>query len=174
MNGFAASPANARYCCRARGAPQGAPLFLLHSVAGSWHILYVMRDPALQVIAARVFSRPAILEATRAIGLTDAEVARLLGCTPMQVNDWVKGRRPIPAVKHHALAIFVGGLAGIFDEGDITDTAYSRRARLLQAAIFGWLKLAVEEEGAMSATLATPNPGKLAQQMLARLPSLAA
>jgi hypothetical protein len=129
---------------------------------------------ALQVIAARVLSRPAILEATRAIGLTDAEVARLLGCTPMQVNDWVKGRRPIPAVKHHALAIFVGGLAGIFDEGEITDTAYSKRARLLQTAIASWLRLAVEEEGAMSATLATPSPAELAHQMFARLASLAA
>jgi transcriptional regulator with XRE-family HTH domain len=133
-----------------------------------------MRDAALRVIATRVFSRPAILEATRAIGLTDAEVARLLGCTPMQVNDWVKGRRPIPAVKHHALAIFVGGLAGIFDEGEITETAYSKRARLLQSAILGWLKLAIEEESAMSATLATPSPATLAHQMLARLADVAA
>jgi hypothetical protein len=133
-----------------------------------------MRDAALQVIATRVFSRPAILEATRAIGLTDAEVARLLGCTPMQVNDWVKGRRPIPAVKHHALAIFVGGLAGIFDEGEITESAYSKRARLLQSAIVGWLKLAIEDEGAMSATFAKPHPSELAHYMLARLADIAA
>jgi hypothetical protein len=127
-----------------------------------------MERAALQVIVDRALSRPAILEATRAIGLTDSEVARLLGCTPMQVNDWVKGRRRIPPTKHHALAIFIGGLAGIFDEGDIGDTAYSRRARLLQSAILGWLTLAVEEEGAMSATLATANPAELARQMFAK------
>jgi hypothetical protein len=141
------------------------------------HSLYAMAQAAArtgattaaQVIVNRVLSRPAILEATRAVGLTDAEVARLLGCTPMQVNDWVKGRRPIPAIKHHALAIFVGGLAGIFDEGEISDTAYSKRARLLQSAILGWLKIALEEEGAMSATFAHPHPQELAHQMLARL-----
>jgi hypothetical protein len=131
-------------------------------------------------IADRVLSRPSILEATRIIGLTDAEVARLLGCTPMQVNDWVKGRRPIPAVKHHALAIFVGAMSGIFHD-PAPDTYHSRRARLLQSAVLGWLTLAVEEEGAMSATLQRERvgqeslrPAELAHQMLAKLESVLA
>ena len=133
-----------------------------------------MKSAGLRLASDRVLNRPAILEATRAIGLTDAEVARLLGCTPMQVNDWVKGRRPIPPAKHHALAIFVGGLAGIFDEGEIGDTAYTRRARLLRSAIVGWLKFAIEEEGAMMATFAKPHPEELAHQMLAKLDAMLA
>jgi DNA-binding transcriptional regulator YdaS (Cro superfamily) len=96
-----------------------------------------------EIIAERVLSRPPILEATRACGFTDADVARLLGCTPMQVNDWAKGRRPIPAVKHCALALTMMTLCGAI--GKAPAGPHAKRAQLLEEAVRHWTSLAFEE-----------------------------
>ena len=124
----------------------------------------------------RVLSRPPILEATRVIGLTDAEVARLLGCSPMQVNDWVKRRRPIPLVKHHALLLFMITLTGIigFVDEDPPEGPYARRARLLHDAIIGWSALAADEFPNDLPEHVNVAGEDLCRQMLAKLEATAA
>jgi hypothetical protein len=66
-----------------------------------------MTQHALQIVAERVLKRPAILECTRLVGFTDAEIARIFGIGPMVVSEWIGGKRAIPRVRHQALALFV-------------------------------------------------------------------
>jgi transcriptional regulator with XRE-family HTH domain len=131
-----------------------------------------MTYPAVTTIPERLapFSRPAILEATRAVGLSDSDLARLLNCTPMAVNDWVKGRRRIPPAKHLAMVHFIAALAGIL-EGvlDPPNTVHARRAELLREVILKWLAMAVDD-GAMAGSEAELAVGdKLAERMIAKL-----
>jgi DNA-binding transcriptional regulator YdaS (Cro superfamily) len=129
-----------------------------------------MTYPAMTTLTDRLapFSRPAILEATRAIGLSDSELARLLEVTPGAVNDWVKGRRRIPPTKHLALMHFIAAMVGIF-EGDLDppNTVHARRAALLNDVIRNWMAMAIDE-GAVAADTGD-EARELAERMLAQL-----
>jgi hypothetical protein len=135
-----------------------------------------MKHAAAQTLVDRVLSRPPILEATRIIGLPDAEVARLLGCTPMQVNDWAKRRRPIPLVKHRALlqfAIVLTGIIGFVDE-DPPEGPYARRAQLLHDAVESSTALAADELPDDLPDHVHAAGEDLCRQMLAKLEAAAA
>jgi hypothetical protein len=108
-----------------------------------------MTQHALQIVAERVLKRPAILECTRLVGFTDAEIARIFGIGPMVVSEWIGGKRAIPRVRHQALALFVYALARFY-HGDLRDaprTAHALRARLLFKAINPLLEIAIAECG---------------------------
>jgi hypothetical protein len=68
----------------------------------------------------------------------------LLGSTPMQVNDWVKGRRPVPAVKHVALFLIAHTLRGMIGRAP-AESPYTKRAHLLHDAVGNWADLALDE-----------------------------
>ena len=88
------------------------------------------------------FSRPPILDATRALGLSDSEIGRLLGCSSMQVSHWATNRRPIPRVKLFALYLFLERIKTLF----VGSTAgpYARRARILDDALSDLAQMSVE------------------------------
>jgi hypothetical protein len=96
-----------------------------------------------RALADRAFARPPILNATRLVGFSDAELARLLGCSPMQVNDWVKGRRPIPPVKHMALIALMHSLSGVVTKAP--DNLPVPLAQKLNEVVFELTKLALQE-----------------------------
>jgi DNA-binding transcriptional regulator YdaS (Cro superfamily) len=114
------------------------------------------------------FSRPAILEATRAVGLTDSELARLLNLSPVTVHDWTTGKRRIPPAKHHALVHFIAALAGIL-KGDLDppNTMHARRAELLREVLLKWMAMSIEE-GAMAEDT-SDEARELAERMLSKL-----
>jgi DNA-binding transcriptional regulator YiaG len=93
-----------------------------------------MTYPAMTTTLDRLapFSRPAILEATRAVGLTDSELARLLNLSPVTVHDWTTGKRRFPPAKHHALVHFIAALAGIL-KGDLDPPPCTPAARSCSA-----------------------------------------
>ena len=134
-------------------------------------ILPVGDKPTLsQAVSRRAFSRPPILDATRAVGLTDAEVARILGCTPMQVSHWATGRRPIPRVKLLALCLFVERLKTLFIGSPAGP--YARRARLVSDLLSDLQRMSFDEAwpGDTAITDAIANPAiALQEQMLVRL-----
>ena len=48
-----------------------------------------------------------LLEMARTVGLSQADIARHLGITPIQVTRWVHGTRPVPAKHRQRLAALV-------------------------------------------------------------------
>jgi transcriptional regulator with XRE-family HTH domain len=101
--------------------------------------------PAVTAVFERLSDRPPILEATRALGLNDRRVARLLGLTSEQINSWVSGKRPIPH-RHMLASIFlIKRLTGEVGGWRPARTRYARRARIAVDAANAYAKLAVEE-----------------------------
>lgn len=96
-----------------------------------------------RAIQQRAFSRPPILDATRMIGFCDSDVARLLGCHPVQVSDWVHGKRRIPPVKHYALALLLFSLIGML--GHAPAGPHEARAKLLENTVKNLVRLALDE-----------------------------
>jgi hypothetical protein len=135
---------------------QSAPAILALTAAAARNTHYLMtqleplpikparRRRALRRAITSRFERPPILEATKACLLLDQDLAFLLGITPMVVNGWVKGRRPIPPFRHAAMIIFMMTLAGVIDEAP-GDTPQARRARLISDAVMRWIDLALDE-----------------------------
>jgi transcriptional regulator with XRE-family HTH domain len=112
----------------------------------------VLDEP--RALVRRIVMRPAILEATRAIGLTDADLARLNGIGKMAVSQWATRFRPIPDFRHAALielvALFLGVVKAELEDGSevfVDHLAYAQRARLMRDAIWHWLHLAIREAG---------------------------
>jgi hypothetical protein len=134
-------------------------------------LLPVADKPALsQAVVRLAFSRPPILDATRAVGLTDAEVACLLGCTPMQVSHWATGRRPIPKIKLFGLYLFIERLKILFVGSPAGP--YAKRARILGDALSNLAAMSFEEAwpGESPIPDAVANAGiALQEQMLVRL-----
>jgi hypothetical protein len=86
--------------------------------------------------------RPPILEATRALGINDRRVAKLVGIFPEQVHSWVSGKRPIPHIHILALIFMVGRLTGAISPSRPVKSRYSRRAELALDCANRWLELA--------------------------------
>jgi hypothetical protein len=98
--------------------------------------------------------------------LTDSEVARLLGCTPMQVNDWARGRRRIPPVKHFALCMVMSALCGVFGKAP-PDNPHAKRAHMLEKFVMALVTLALDEAAPKGSPEHTTDAGmELAQQVL--------
>jgi transcriptional regulator with XRE-family HTH domain len=96
---------------------------------------------ALRTAVTRLaFSRPPILDATRAIGLSDSELARLLGCSQMQVSSWATRRRPIPRVKLFAIWMFLVTL-----EHECFRGSHAQRAQILGKALRDLAQLSLED-----------------------------
>jgi hypothetical protein len=91
--------------------------------------------------AEHVTRRPPILQATRALGIRDVDVAHICGVSPVAVNQWANGQRPIPRVKHVALLLIVG-----FIREMLVDTDHPRVAAACEI-VLKWLILAREEVG---------------------------
>ena len=86
--------------------------------------------------------RAPILEATRALGINDRRVAKLVGIFPEQVHSWVSGKRPIPHVHILTLIFIVGRLTGAISPSRPVNSRYSRRAELAFDCANRWLELA--------------------------------
>jgi hypothetical protein len=99
-----------------------------------------------KVLARRALTRPPILDATRAIGLTDSDLARLIGCSAMVVSEWVTGKRPIPKEKLAALALFLLELEGTLAviSSDLTEGPHAKRAQVLGEAITKLVWMSIE------------------------------
>ena len=89
--------------------------------------------------------RPAILEATKALGLNDRRVARLLGVSAEFVHSWANGRKPIPHLRLLTLIFLVGRLTGDIGKQQPPQTRYARRAQMAIDAAVGWKNLATLE-----------------------------
>jgi hypothetical protein len=94
---------------------------------------------------ARVTDRPPILEATRALGLNDRMVADLNNISPVTVNHWAIGKKPIAHVRQMALLFLVTRLVGIVGANFPPQSRYARRAAVARDAATAWAKLARDE-----------------------------
>jgi transcriptional regulator with XRE-family HTH domain len=121
--------------------------------------------------------RPPVLDALRALGLTDAKIARALGCTSEFIAAWRNGKKPIPHKTHAALIFLVGRLTGQIGRAVPPRTTYARRAQVAIEAATLWSNLARNE---FAEALGTDDPGRdypelaadafeLGQRALARL-----
>jgi hypothetical protein len=104
--------------------------------------------PRTETAAATSFrwtDRPSILEATRALGLNDRRVARLIDTAPEQVHSWVAGKRPIPHVRLVALIFLVVRLTGEVGAWIPAQTRYARRAQMARETASRWAAIAKSE-----------------------------
>ena len=101
--------------------------------------------PAASAVFDRLGDRPPILEATRALGLNDRRVARLLGLKFEQIRSWVSGKRPIPHRHMLALIFLIARLTGEVGAWVPAQTRYARRARIAVDAAKRYADLATEE-----------------------------
>jgi hypothetical protein len=74
---------------------------------------------------------PAVVAGWRRLGLTDADVARVLEVSPQAVDTWISGKKPFPAVRHCALIHMVALLAyqGLLN-GQAREIQWFRREKL--------------------------------------------
>ena len=61
----------------------------------------------------RVTDRLPIFSALKVLGLSYAEIGRLLGVSTVSVHHWAVGKKPLPLVRFLALQFLVGRLVGI-------------------------------------------------------------
>jgi hypothetical protein len=99
--------------------------------------------------ADNVAQRPPILQATTALGFSDAEVARALRVVPMVVSQWANGQRPIPMVRHLALSFIVEWENERLRQAADPDNAFdqARRLKVTYDACSHWLALSRLERG---------------------------
>lgn len=116
-----------------------------------------------KALAEIAFSDPPIIDAMRLVGFSYAEVARLVGCRPEQLNSWVKGRRRIPPIKHLGMIMFVFSLAYWLEP---QPGPYGARAKVLAETLIELGHIAHDEafpgddpipEGVTAAALALAN-----------------
>jgi hypothetical protein len=95
-----------------------------------------------------VARRPPILQATAALGFSDAEVARALRVAPMVVSQWANGQRPIPIVRHLALSFVVEReVERLRSDADLECMDQARRLKVTYDACSKWLALSRLERG---------------------------
>lgn len=105
-----------------------------------------MKQPAKAFAAtARVDTdserRPPVLNATRALGLADHELARAFGISAMAVSHWATEQRPIPLTRHLALLFVIGRLLGAIDAAHPPATKYARRMAVAHESARQWAEL---------------------------------
>src|SRR5687767_14158439 len=86
--------------------------------------------------------RPPILDALKALGLTDARIARAIGCRSEFIAAWRNGKKPIPHKPHAALIFLVGRLTGQIGASLPPQTRCARRAQVAIEAARLWNNLA--------------------------------
>jgi hypothetical protein len=98
-----------------------------------------------------VIRRPPILQATAALGIRDAEVARIVGVAPMVVSQWGSGKRPIPLLRHLALIMVVNLRLLLLSHPNYKQPGLSERdesrIKATHRAVGEWYALAYEERG---------------------------
>ena len=117
----------------------------------------------------RIVNRPAILEATRACGFSDREIAGLMGVGAVFLGECGRGERPLPAFRQVALITVVQVLLnGIGSPPTLPKSEYAPRAQAVRRSVEHWLELAIAELGTPPAKAETRGQD-LAIQMLDRL-----
>jgi hypothetical protein len=91
--------------------------------------------------------RPAILQATKLVGLNDSEVARSLNVSAMTVSRWARAKDPMPPARHAALFMVMLHLLGQeFRIGDNPPAGiFAKRAQLLREVVWRLLIFEIEE-----------------------------
>jgi DNA-binding transcriptional regulator YdaS (Cro superfamily) len=136
----------------------------------------------MQTVAAarsdRVGERLPIFSALDVLGLSYAEIGRLLGVSTVSVHHWATGKKPLPLVRHLALLFLVTRLTGVVGAADLPQTRYARRAEIAIDAARRWCQLARDElEEDQRGTYHAEDIERgiaLGQRMLARLEAAAA
>jgi hypothetical protein len=117
--------------------------------------------------------RPPIFEATRSLGLNDRKIARLMGISPEALNQFIKGKRPLPHVRYLALLYLVGRLTGAIGAVYPPQSRYARRAALACESAKRWAELArdevKEDVGDVFRAEDIERGAALGEQMLAKL-----
>jgi hypothetical protein len=93
----------------------------------------------------RVTDRLPIFSALNVLGLSYAEIGRLLGVSTVSVHHWAVGKKPLPLVRFLALQFLVGRLVGIIGGQYPPQTRYARRAEIARSAAEAYLLLARDE-----------------------------
>jgi hypothetical protein len=106
-----------------------------------------MAQTAEASIVEEALGRPAVLECTALLKITDSQLARLFGLTPSAVCAWANRREQIPLIRQLALIYLVSRLAGLFDQVDADSSIHARRAHLFRQTLDAWLNIAAEELG---------------------------
>jgi hypothetical protein len=106
-----------------------------------------MTEPQTISVAApdRVTDRLPIFSALHVLGLSYAEIGRLLGVSTVTVHHWAVGKKPLPLVRFLALQFLVGRLVGIIGAKYPPQTRYARRAEIARNAAESYLLLARDE-----------------------------
>jgi hypothetical protein len=92
-----------------------------------------------------VATRPAILEALRALGVPDAALADAFNVTAPVITYWAKGVREVPTPMALAATFVVGRLVGKFGKALPPDTKFARRSEMARQHALNWLELAKDE-----------------------------
>jgi hypothetical protein len=111
-----------------------------------------MAPNSAAAIAEVALARPAIMEATALLRISDSHLSRLLGVRPASVSIWGSRRGAMPPARQLCLIYVVARLAGLFDQ-IAGDHIVVRRARLLKDVLVRYLDLAAEELGEASPEL---------------------
>ena len=119
-----------------------------------------------------VADRLPIMEALRALGLRDRQIARVLGVARGVVSEWANATKPIPPLRHATLIWLVGVLISKFGNLQL-HSRYARRSEVARAAAEAWLNLAraelLEDIGGDFPTEIAVEAHKAGMQALARL-----
>jgi hypothetical protein len=92
-----------------------------------------------------IATRPAILEASRALGLPDALLADALNVSAAAVAAWAKIDREIPVHQALAAQFVIGRMIGVFGRDLPPDTVFARRSDLARKHAEEWLLMARDE-----------------------------
>ena len=106
-----------------------------------------MTEPQTINVAApdRVTDRLPIFSALHVLGLSYAEIGRLLGVSTVTVHHWAVGKKPLPLVRFLALQFLVGRLVGIIGAKYPPRTRYARREEIARNAAESYMLLARDE-----------------------------
>jgi hypothetical protein len=134
-----------------------------------------MRNATSQAAVAtyRVSDRLPIFSALHVLGLSYAEIGRLLGVSTVSVHEWATGKKPLPLVRHLALQFLVTRLTGVVGAKFPPQTRYARRAQIARDAAIAWAELSrdemAEDTGGVFQAKTVERGMALGQRMLARL-----
>jgi DNA-binding transcriptional regulator YdaS (Cro superfamily) len=121
----------------------------------------------------RVIDRLPVFSALAVLGMSYAEIGRLLGVTTMAVSYWATGQRPIDPVRRFALEYVAGRLCGNISKQYPLNNRYARRAEIAIKAAKRWSKLSrdelIEETGGILYAEELERGFELGKRILARL-----